>query len=159
MHDYSRYRERDESLKSIGFESYEDYLKSPLWRSVRRKVIDRAKGRCCGCGDTANQVHHRFYTREVLLGIRTEEKFMVAICGSCHKFIEIGDDGKKLPIHKANERLLKLQKKKKEFGRLCIDCLKNRIPQGSRRCKPCRRRFRAAKRKHDTMSRLEATDR
>ena len=35
----NRYKQRDEVLRSIGFQSYKEYLESDLWKSIRSRVL------------------------------------------------------------------------------------------------------------------------
>lgn len=64
------------------FDNYDDYLKSPAWRSKRSKVLNRANGICEGCGDNkADQVHHLTYAH-----VGNEFLFeLVALCHPCHE--------------------------------------------------------------------------
>lgn len=63
---------------------YSDYLQSPQWRALRRKVLARDKGRCQGCLEAdATQVHHLTYDR-----VGNEMLFdLVAMCKNCHHFV------------------------------------------------------------------------
>lgn len=110
-HDFSRYTERNAAVKLIGFVCYANYLVSPLWRSIRERVLSRADYTCHGCGGLAYQVHHRRYDLDVLKGLRIDETALVAICRDCHEHIEMDEAGRKLPIHQANKRLKKLRNK------------------------------------------------
>lgn len=60
---------------------YSEYLKSPAWRDRRVLVLNRAHGKCEGCGlADATQVHHLTYER-----VGKEMLFdLVAICDACH---------------------------------------------------------------------------
>lgn len=89
-------------IRDVGFNSYSEYLQSDLWKSIRNKVLNAAKFKCCMCHQTATQVHHRSYNRENLLGINL--KGLVALCGRCHYAIEF-TDGKKNDLGKANRKL------------------------------------------------------
>lgn len=98
------YRARSYWLKQMGFANYEEYLLSPLWAKVRRKVILRAKGKCVSCGGWATQVHHERYHRNDLLGKNL--RFLKAVCGTCHQAIEFTwRNPKKLSVKDANARL------------------------------------------------------
>lgn len=60
---------------------YRAYLKSPEWKRMRAKVLDRAGGWCERCRTRrALHVHHKTYAR---LG---DEKMadLEALCGGCH---------------------------------------------------------------------------
>ena len=88
-------------LKLMGFDSYSAYLNSDLWQSIRAKVLDGK--RChCGCGKKANQVHHKRYCEDNLMGVRIHS--MVPIYSRCHKEIEF-HEGEKTSLRQANSRL------------------------------------------------------
>ena len=63
---------------------YEEYLLTPHWRKLRKKVRSRACGRCEQCGKPTGptaEVHHLNYDRlgcERLTDLR-------AVCPSCHE--------------------------------------------------------------------------
>jgi len=63
------------------FREHAEYLQSDEWRLRRRLVLQRASGRCEGCGlNDATQVHHLKYDNW-----KAEFLFeLVAICDSCH---------------------------------------------------------------------------
>ncbi len=75
--------ERRMVLMELGFDTYEAYLYSDLWKRIRRAVLDRDRHRC-KCGSKATQVHHRRYAKVDLAG--STLKFLVAICRPCHEF-------------------------------------------------------------------------
>jgi 5-methylcytosine-specific restriction endonuclease McrA len=64
-----------------GNAEYSAYLKSPIWKAKREKILLRAKGVCEGCGENAaSQVHHLSY-RHIYNEFLWE---LVAICDGCH---------------------------------------------------------------------------
>lgn len=78
------YRKRDESLRVLGFSSYQDYLNSPIWYFLRKLVMKRAKGLRQSCQiNRATQVHHESYSPKCLLG--HQMKKLVAVCPMCHE--------------------------------------------------------------------------
>jgi 5-methylcytosine-specific restriction endonuclease McrA len=84
---------RQRSLYYLGFKTYRAYLKSPLWRSIRKRVF-ALKGRTCSlCPCRANQVHHRRYDRATLSGALLT--FLEPICDKCHTEIERTPTGRK----------------------------------------------------------------
>ena len=85
------YEQRDSELKTIGFNSYAEYLSSSLWQSIRAKVFQCKGRKCTLCGEEANQVHHQRYSRIELLGRKI--KYLHPICETCHKAIEFSDTG------------------------------------------------------------------
>ena len=84
---------RDRRLKAIGFNSYKEYLKSDLWKSIRENVFD-VKGKMCAakdCTAPATQIHHTRYKMEELGGRNL--RHLHPLCRDCHYKIEF--DGKK----------------------------------------------------------------
>ncbi len=61
---------------------YEEYHLSPEWKTLKTKVIKRAKYTCEGCGEADKlEVHHLTYERigeELMIDL-------VALCFVCHK--------------------------------------------------------------------------
>jgi hypothetical protein len=66
------------------WERYERHLQSPKWRLLRRKVFERSRGLCEGCGMApAEHVHHLTYER-----LGDEMLFdLAAVCNTCHEKI------------------------------------------------------------------------
>ncbi len=94
------YHQRDIVIKALGYVDYQDYLKSELWYSIRNRLLP---SKCsCGCGAYANQIHHRFYTEQNLLGDSLNG--LVALHSECHQSIEYSNT-KKNNLLKANSRL------------------------------------------------------
>lgn len=77
------YRDRNETLRLLGFPSYASYLRSPLWKIVRERALLINGATCRKCGGTAKQAHHAVYSREVLTG--EDVRGLVPVCGGCHK--------------------------------------------------------------------------
>lgn len=77
-------QEKKSSEHSRWWSEYSDYLNSPEWKAKRKKVIERARGICEGCGINATEeVHHLTYARagrEMLFDL-------VALCVECHHAI------------------------------------------------------------------------
>jgi 5-methylcytosine-specific restriction endonuclease McrA len=67
--------------RAAWFAKYDQYLRTPAWRSLRAKVLRRANGTCEACLECrATQVHHKTYER-----VFSEAAFdLVAICDQCH---------------------------------------------------------------------------
>lgn len=102
---YAQYTHRNNLLRNLGLGCYGDYLNSNLWKIIRRRVLERDKHKCRGCGADAWMVHHRDYEKDTLLGKRIDS--LSAICGPCHKAIEfVGDT--KTTVKQANELLEQL---------------------------------------------------
>lgn len=79
-----RFVRAQRSENEVWSRRYDEYLKSPEWKSKRKKVLKRANGTCEGCGErSATQVHHLTYKH-----VREEFLFeLVAICDACHNKI------------------------------------------------------------------------
>ncbi len=78
------YEKQEENERKDRQEKYAAYLKSPQWAALRKKVLDRDKNVCQGCGKTCTpfvlEIHHLTYER-----IFREMLFdLVAVCHTCH---------------------------------------------------------------------------
>ena len=111
---------------SLGFKSYSDYLRSPLWSAIRKRVF-KAKGRSCFlCGAFATQVHHQRYREDDLNGNSIRKLF--PICGECHKGIERDPDGAKTvnwrvrqKFNAARRLLCRAEENEQRFARILAD--------------------------------------
>lgn len=90
---YEQYGRRNWVLRSMGYASYGEYLASPLWASIRARVLTRDKRVCFSCLGFATQVHHTDYKRQTIAG--TSLDGLVSVCGRCHKRAEVTQDGLK----------------------------------------------------------------
>ena len=131
------YHKRNLRLKDMGFESYEDYLRSDLWRCIRAYVL-RDNAKCARCGLRATQVHHKMYTIGILEG--RHDKFLLPVCKKCHHDSEFDMDGNKRSMRSVN-RVLKLPPSVQPEEVKCKYC--GRIT-GSQRpsCRDCRKKNR-----------------
>ena len=140
MNDYLR---RDIILLQLDYRDYSTYLESGLWKSIRRRQLKRHP-KCVLCDFPANQVHHKTYSLEVILGeVPACNSALVSICRICHVGIEYDQkSGYKLTLDQANNKLQlgilsgsvphkspkkkpKRQGKKKKKGqkeRRCLNC-------------------------------------
>ena len=68
----------------LGHKSYNDYLKTSLWQTIRTRVLERDHHVCRDCGLMGEQlhVHHRAYTVEVLEG--HDDTRLITVCKPCH---------------------------------------------------------------------------
>lgn len=69
---------------------HSEYLKSPLWRKIKRRVLKRDNNICGSCGGIGNIVHHRSYSREVLEG--NADHMLATVCEGCHNIIHFDND-------------------------------------------------------------------
>jgi hypothetical protein len=107
----SPYRDRDETLRRMGFKSYQHYLQSSLWRDIRQRAIDAAQKRCVRCGRNRGkgvtlQVHHRAYDLRTLVG--GDLRSLSVVCKGCHKLAEkpTRQQDPNDRLHNANETVL-----------------------------------------------------
>lgn len=93
------YSQRDELLLfHLGYATYIEYLASPLWAEIRRRVWIERGNRCTLCPSHARTLHHIWYHLSILLGLDTT--YIVPLCEKCHVEIEFKANGKKrgLPL-------------------------------------------------------------
>jgi len=101
---FQDYRRRDKLLHELGYASYTDYLRSPTWRKVSARVMQRVQGRCEICGEPASEVHHLKYSEEVILRHKHKLRHLIAICRNCHRDGEFDSSGKVSRVE-ANQRM------------------------------------------------------
>lgn len=70
------------NLTRLGFASYGQYLKSPLWASIRGRLM--ARGECWACGGKPSCVHHSSYPLAALAG--NDDSVLYALCDRCHEW-------------------------------------------------------------------------
>lgn len=79
-------------LKRHGFASYEGYLQSGTWKSIRSRVF-RLKGiHCVCCESMAEQVHHSEYTAENMFNVSDSaiRETLFPVCDDCHRIVHFG---------------------------------------------------------------------
>ena len=96
------YSGRRESLRDLGFKTYREYLKSPLWRRIRLAALDFHGKSCTMCPNEADTVHHMDYSVATLRGDNPRK--LVPLCTGCHERIEFNAHGKS-NLEEANRRL------------------------------------------------------
>lgn len=119
------YRRRNKALAGLGFDSYDDYLASPLWIEIRERKLTSVGRRCFACGKLATQVHHGDYEEETLVGPESRTLAtmgfegwslwlagaeLYAVCARDHEWAE-HFLGEKLPPASATRRLKNRRKK------------------------------------------------
>jgi len=77
---WALYKHRNDILRSMGFSSYAEYLKSDLWHSISKDFLEGK--RCVACDAKATIIHHVCYTENGLLGEDT--RHMLPCCKACH---------------------------------------------------------------------------
>lgn len=78
---------RPYELRRLGFDNYRQYLASDLWKTIRRRVLERDGNLCATCGKEARHVHRRSYEYAALSGDSIDN--LVSLCGGCHFSIEL----------------------------------------------------------------------
>ena len=69
-------------IKKREYTSYKEYLKSPEWRKIRKRILKRANYKCELCKVAkAYQVHHKHYKNI----FKEKDKDLLAVCGVCHQ--------------------------------------------------------------------------
>lgn len=87
------YVQRRVVLKRLGFADYRQYIVSPLWKTIRMRVLrDRPWCELCQA-KRSTQVHHQSYSEDVMSG--EEDTGLVATCSGCHHFVEFDGDTKR----------------------------------------------------------------
>jgi hypothetical protein len=133
------YAKRDNKIRLLGLGSnYREYLASDLWKSIRKRVMERDKGTCRICFEAASQVHHSAYTKAGLTG--TAITGLYAVCRGCHEFIEFEQNGDKVGIGRVKQRVRLLARiKGTKFSHPGSEKLSaaERLPR--KYCKNCRR--------------------
>jgi hypothetical protein len=84
-------RQQEPNLFMVPFKppmpgGYPTYLESPLWHTIRKRVLDEAEHECACCFSRATEVHHRDYRPRVLSG--DDISPLVALCAKCHRRID-----------------------------------------------------------------------
>jgi 5-methylcytosine-specific restriction endonuclease McrA len=77
-----------------GATSYKGYLKSALWKKIRRRILRRDEFTCQACLCQSQCVHHIDYNEQTLAG--KSRASLISLCNSCHHKIE-HQFGKKIP--------------------------------------------------------------
>ena len=85
------YEERQKSLRALGYETYDSYLTSKMWYTIRYRVLYRDYYKCRVCEKHASQVHHGSYDLDSMTGRNLSQLF--SVCADCHTNLEF--DGSK----------------------------------------------------------------
>ncbi|MGB8028149.1 MAG: hypothetical protein WCF30_00665 [Terracidiphilus sp.] len=70
---------------------YLEYLRSTLWKNIRKRILKRDGSACRRCGGKATEVHHRSYSEAVLAG--NDDAQLASICEGCHNIVTFDDSG------------------------------------------------------------------
>lgn len=76
------YVARNQLIARMGFPKYEDYLASPLWKSIRARVYAEKGRTCLRCElARATQIHHTSYDETTMRGEVLD--CLIPICEDC----------------------------------------------------------------------------
>lgn len=117
------YVDRNRLVRQLGFPSYDKYLASALWRTIKERQLKDVP-LCEVCNEPAQVVHHAAYDLFVLNGDGSYKHFLHSLCHGCHHGIEF-DGSRKLSLEEANERLFR-----------CIDTSKKPPPPHKKKTTP-----------------------
>ncbi len=129
------YSGRDAILLSMGYTSYQQYLVSPLWISIRARAREAHGTKCRLCQSIAVVMHHTTYCQDVLLGL--DLGGLVPLCDRCHYKVEFDNKDKKRSVESARATFNKLASRTRKKGRRCNAC-GNKISKYSDTCRACR---------------------
>ncbi len=105
------YGQRRRVLLGMGYATYGEYLGSPLWKTIRARVL-AAKGRSCWvCDDPAAAIHHTSYNGLVMQGLDLSHLF--PLCEACHRAVEFDGDRKRT-FHEARVLFARLVECRRE---------------------------------------------
>lgn len=76
-------RRRDDRIRGLGYESYQAYIVSKVWKARRKAFFERNEKKCsvCDCDDKRLFLHHLTYER---VGAELDQD-LAPLCGSCHR--------------------------------------------------------------------------
>lgn len=99
-----QFQRRNTYLKRLGFNTYQEYLKSPLWKSISSRVRATRK-KCLICGSHERlEVHHKRYTRDNLRG--KSLRWLCLLCHSCHQRVSNLEKSRNLTPERATNSTL-----------------------------------------------------
>ena len=96
---------RPKRIKDPALMDYNDqYLKTALWKRIKKRVLERDKSICQCCGGKGAVVHHRCYDPDVLRG--ENDAMLATVCSGCHDLIHLTDDGRKRTLEETDVEFL-----------------------------------------------------
>lgn len=146
------YGDRNELLKTMGYDSYKAYLNSPLWADIRKRAYYVHGSLCRLCDAPATVIHHIGYGKSVLEG-RTLHQ-LAPLCVGCHAKVEFRKGQRKRSMAEALVIYHRLWRKVKSDAKAtddvevmkqlftrCKQC-GNPAKRQSQHCRPCDRLLR-----------------
>ncbi len=137
------YSDRQELIEALGFDTYQKYLDSPLWKGIRLKALSRDNHKCQLCYRPAQCVHHKKYSSGALSGNSIHD--LISLCNKCHTKVEF-KSGARRNLDGCQKKTLREVRKqnRKQDTNLCRQCRVNkrttkRSKDGKRykHCWPC----------------------
>lgn len=104
------YTVRNLNLRSLGFRSYGEYIRSEMWKLIRGLAFEANGTKCVSCDARATQIHHASYDLRTLTG--ADLTHLHPVCGKCHEAAEIVDGAK--AHHKAANATLGVEGKSQQ---------------------------------------------
>lgn len=135
-------------LTKLGFDTYEDYLQSSLWRNIRAEIFHRDKLKCRVCGNRAKLVHHQRYDIGTMQGKQNQN--LVSMCHRCHEQAHYDVNGNRLDMGQTRKWVkLAIKGKPKptmvDCSNPCRGCGRS-AKEGRKFCRLCQRRSQPASR-------------
>jgi hypothetical protein len=140
------YDVRNELLRSFGYRTYKQYLKSEEWSAIRSQVFDQYD-ECICCDSKPQVVHHVKYDSGTLLGLH--RLHLAPLCNACHELMEIHQDGSKASLARANTLMFDMARKKNPKQAWLIAFYKERSAFKGNRSKDALARKDAFRRKRE----------
>lgn len=103
--DGNSYWKRGQNLLKLGFQNYNEYLNSDLWRNIRFAAYQLHGKLCLICKNSATCIHHLDYALDTLKG--TNLNSLIPLCADCHEKVEF-DEGKKLSVYEMQVKIKKI---------------------------------------------------
>jgi len=88
---------------TLGFTTYQAYLCSPMWKTIRRRNIRKT---CELCGGPPHSLHHIKYDIATMRGLKPWN--LVTLCSNCHNKCHFDESGKKEPFHRVSSKSIEL---------------------------------------------------
>lgn len=142
------YAQRDALLITLGYATYDKYLRGALWRRIKAAGFEKHGTECRVCRSKAKVLHHVNYSLEVLTG--EDISTLAPLCHHCHFNVEFNQDKSKRNLTDAQRQFAKMCNPaplkpgvKKTYGGVkvggkghCTKCGK-KARKGYTMCSPC----------------------
>jgi hypothetical protein len=100
-------------LRTLGFKSYAEYLRSPEWAAVKwRYKHSKLPQGCQVCGARPVDLHHRSYKR---IGGSEYLRDLVPLCRTHHKQVHAEHQGGPRNLYKSTNRTVSRERKQEQI--------------------------------------------